>query len=101
MSNETDLQESAVQEEGAQEEANRETDLHEYTTYPRRFISYRWFKPVLVGLISLILYIAVIVAAFLAVYFGGINRASINRNWKSGASQISSKHLFKASLRKR
>ena len=77
MSNETDLQESAVQEEGAQEEgaqeeANRETDLHEYTTYPRRFISYRWFKPVLVGLISLILYIAVIVAAFLAVYFGGI-----------------------------
>lgn len=25
---------------------------HEYTTYPRRFVAYRWYKPLLVGLLA-------------------------------------------------
>lgn len=25
---------------------------HEYTTYPRRFLSYKWYKPILVGLLT-------------------------------------------------
>ena len=33
---------------------------HEYPTYPRRFLSYRWFKPILVALL------------FFALYMGGI-----------------------------
>ena len=30
---------------------------HGYTTYPRRFHGYKWFKPVLVGLFFSVLYV--------------------------------------------
>lgn len=48
---------------------------HEYPTYPRRFISYRWFKPILVALIFFVLYmgasVAIVVAG--AVQQGGLD----------------------------
>ncbi len=47
---------------------------HEYPTYPRRFISYRWFKPILVALIFFVLYIGagVVIVTAGAVSQGGI-----------------------------
>ncbi len=47
---------------------------HEYPTYPRRFISYRWFKPILVALIFFVLYMGATVAMVVAgaVQQGGI-----------------------------
>ncbi|MEE1050923.1 MAG: hypothetical protein UIB39_02385 [Lachnospiraceae bacterium] len=30
---------------------------HEYTTYPRRFNAYKWFKPLLVGLLFAVFYL--------------------------------------------
>ena len=32
---------------------------HEYVTYGRRFISYKWYKPLLVGLVLGILYLTI------------------------------------------
>lgn len=32
---------------------------HEYTTYPRRFAAYKWYKPVLVGLLFFVFYAVV------------------------------------------
>ena len=42
-------------------------DPNEYTTYSRRFFSYKWYKPVLVGLITWI--IAVVVVSGIALVF--------------------------------
>lgn len=47
---------------------------HEYPTYPRRFISYRWFKPLLAGLLFSVLYLGVNVAIVLA---GTINQGGL------------------------
>ena len=47
---------------------------HEYPTYPRRFISYRWFKPLLAGLLFSVLYLGVNVAIVLA---GAINQGGL------------------------
>ena len=35
---------------------------HEYTTYPRRFVTYRWYKPLLVGLLFAIFYLIFAIA---------------------------------------
>ena len=47
---------------------------HEYPTYPRRFLSYRWFKPILVALIFFALYMGASVAMVVAgaIQQGGI-----------------------------
>ncbi|MCR4724165.1 MAG: CPBP family intramembrane metalloprotease [Clostridia bacterium] len=47
---------------------------HEYPTYPRRFISYRWFKPILVALLFFALYMGAAVAMVVAgaIQQGGI-----------------------------
>ena len=47
---------------------------HEYPTYPRRFISYRWFKPLLAGLLFSVLYLGANVAIVLA---GAINQGGL------------------------
>ena len=47
---------------------------HEYPTYPRWFISYRWFKPLLAGLLFSVLYLGVNVAIVLA---GAINQGGL------------------------
>ena len=39
---------------------------HEYPTYPRRFLSYRWFKPILVALLFFALYMGATVAMVVA-----------------------------------
>ena len=44
---------------------------HEYPTYPRRFISYRWFKPLLAGLLFAVLYLGSTVAI---VLLGALNQ---------------------------
>ena len=33
------------------------TDEHNYATYPRRFYAYKWYKPLLVGLLFAVFYI--------------------------------------------
>ena len=47
---------------------------HEYPTYPRRFLSYRWFKPILVALLFFALYMGATVAMVVAgaIQQGGI-----------------------------
>ena len=35
---------------------------HDYTTYPRRFVTYRWYKPLLVGLLFVVFYLIFAVA---------------------------------------
>ena len=47
---------------------------HEYPTYSRRFLSYRWFKPILVALIFFALYMGATVAMVVAgaIQQGGI-----------------------------
>ena len=51
--------------------------IAEYTTFPKRFISYRWFKPILVALVVTVLFIALaiplVALASLADYVGGTN----------------------------
>ncbi len=47
---------------------------HDYPTYPRRFISYRWFKPILVALIFFVLYMG---AAVTIVVAGAVNQGGI------------------------
>ena len=48
---------------------SRETfeQQHEFITYGRRFISYRWYKPILVGLIMALFYLIVGSASLLAL----------------------------------
>ena len=48
---------------------------HEYPTYPRRFISYRWFKPILVALIFGLLYLGAVFVMVLggAAASGGLD----------------------------
>ncbi|MBR5642404.1 MAG: CPBP family intramembrane metalloprotease [Firmicutes bacterium] len=48
---------------------------HEYPTYPRRFLSYRWFKPILVALIFGVIYFGATIAlvAAGAIATGGFN----------------------------
>ena len=47
---------------------------HEYPTYSRRFLSYRWFKPILVALLFFALYMGATVAMVVAgaIQQGGI-----------------------------
>ena len=48
---------TAFEETCAQERCAPENDAppaYEYTTFPRRFISYRWFKPLLVALLTFV-----------------------------------------------
>ena len=47
---------------------------HEYPTYPRRFISYRWFKPLLAGLLFAVLYLGSNVAI---VLLGALNQGGL------------------------
>ena len=47
---------------------------HEYPTYPRRFISYRWFKPLLAGLLFAVLYLGSTVAI---VLLGALNQGGL------------------------
>lgn len=45
---------------------------HEYTTYPRRFAGYRWYKPLLVALVCVCLYFAagLVIPSLTKVLFG-------------------------------
>ena len=47
---------------------------HEYPTYPRRFISYRWFKPILVALLFGVLYLG---ATFVMVLVAAVNQGGL------------------------
>ncbi len=56
---------------------NNVSDEHEYTTYPRRFITYKWFRPL-------------IVLAFFAVFFVAFNLlASVISKLVFGAGAVS------------
>lgn len=56
---------------------------HEYPTYPRRFISYRWFKPLLVGLLFAVLYLGSNVAI---VLLGALNQGGLEGVMKIAGS---------------
>ena len=56
---------------------------HEYPTYPRRFISYRWFKPLLVGLLFAVLYLGSNVAI---VLLGALNQGGLESVMKIAGS---------------
>lgn len=56
---------------------------HEYPTYPRRFISYRWFKPLLAGLLFAVLYLGSIVAI---VLLGALNQGGLESVMKIAGS---------------
>lgn len=45
---------------------------HEYTTYPRKFTAYKWYKPVLVGLLTLV---------FMLLFFAFILYAQRKLHW--------------------
>lgn len=48
-----------------------QTKIHEYTTFPRKFSSYRWFKPILVGILLLLFDIlASMIILILGMLFG-------------------------------
>ena len=49
---------------------------HEYTTYPRRFITYKWYKPLLVGVLMIVflLLFALVVDILTKVIFGGLTQ---------------------------
>ena len=59
---------------------NESVSVSEYTTYPRRFLSYRWFKPLLVALVSalayLILVLVLIVGCLVIDYITGADHFS-------------------------
>ena len=56
---------------------------HEYPTYPRRFISYRWFKPLLAGLLFAVLYLGSTVAI---VLLGALNQGGLESVMKIAGS---------------
>lgn len=56
---------------------------HEYPTYPRRFISYRWFKPLLAGLLFAVLYLGSNVAI---VLLGALNQGGLESVMKIAGS---------------
>ena len=56
---------------------------HEYPTYPRRFISYRWFKPLLAGLLFAVLYLGSNVAI---VLLGALNQGGLESVMKLAGS---------------
>ena len=56
---------------------------HEYPTYPRRFISYRWFKPLLAGLLFAVLYLGLNVAI---VLLGALNQGGLESVMKIAGS---------------
>ena len=56
---------------------------HEFPTYPRRFISYRWFKPLLAGLLFAVLYLGSNVAI---VLLGALNQGGLESVMKIAGS---------------
>ena len=56
---------------------------HDYPTYPRRFISYRWFKPLLAGLLFAVLYLGSNVAI---VLLGALNQGGLESVMKIAGS---------------
>ena len=56
---------------------------HEYPTYPRRFLSYRWFKPLLAGLLFAVLYLGSTVAI---VLLGALNQGGLESVMKIAGS---------------
>ena len=52
-----------------------ETPSYEYTTYPKRFISYRWFKPILVALLTFVFMVIfqIVLLFAVTVWTGDIN----------------------------
>lgn len=68
---------SAAQPGHAQAPAAKAVSEHEYTTYPRRFNSYAWFKPLLVGLIfSVLSLVSMLAVTFLTkLLFGAVSSA--------------------------
>lgn len=56
---------------------------HEYPTYSRRFISYRWFKPLLAGLLFAVLYLGSTVAI---VLLGALNQGGLESVMKIAGS---------------
>ena len=56
---------------------------HEYPTYPRRFISYRWFKPLLAGLLFAVIYLGSNVAI---VLLGALNQGGLESVMKIAGS---------------
>ena len=51
---------------------------HEYVTYGRRFISYKWYKPLLVGLVLGILYLTIGSGAIYAVLLSGYENMDVS-----------------------
>ena len=56
---------------------------HESPTYPRQFISYRWFKPLLAGLLFAVLYLGSTVAI---VLLGALNQGGLESVMKIAGS---------------
>ena len=42
--------------------------VREFATYPRRFIAYRWYKPILVGLLAAVFYLLFAAIVYLITY---------------------------------
>ena len=42
---------------------------YEYTTFPRQFVRYRWFKPILVTLLTTVFYFTILISVMLVAYF--------------------------------
>lgn len=77
---ETADEKPAVEEQAAEKPADEETKIPDFTKYPRKFITYRWFRPIFTSTLFVIFYIffGICIACAVSITHGGDLTEAIN-----------------------